>query len=151
MTRYPAGSAIVRPAGAARWRHGQAARQRWRRAGVTGGTGAGGGQDRARIPRADEVDDLDVGAEVGDLSGGEVAQPGPPTGRGDNACLLVGAVGGQGEQAAARVVADPLFHLRPADQHEPQVGSLIVLATSRSMPRFSVVSVPAKATCGPAG
>jgi PD-(D/E)XK nuclease superfamily len=62
-----------------------------------------------------------VGADVGDRSGGEVAQPGPPAGGGDDGCLLVGAVGGQGEQAAAGVVADPLFHLRPADQHEPQV------------------------------
>ncbi|HTX80894.1 MAG TPA: hypothetical protein VME44_01850 [Streptosporangiaceae bacterium] len=65
--------------------HGQAARRRWRRARVMGGAGAGGGQDRAGIARAVEVDDLDV------------------------------------------------------------------LATSRSMPRFSVVSVPAMATCGPAG
>jgi hypothetical protein len=50
-----------------------------------------------------------------------VAQPGPPAGCGDNACPLVRAVGGQGEQAAAGVVADPLIHLRAADKREPQV------------------------------
>jgi len=45
---------------------------------------------------------------------------------------------------------DPLFHLLAADEDEPQAGVVIVLRTSRSMPRFSVVSVPAMATCGPA-
>jgi hypothetical protein len=50
-----------------------------------------------------------------------VAQPGPPAGCGDNVCPLVRVVGGQGEQAAAGVVADPLIDLRAADKREPQV------------------------------
>jgi len=44
---------------------------RWLRrgAGIAGSAPLGGGQDRARFLGADEVDDLDVGAEVGDLAG----------------------------------------------------------------------------------
>ena len=62
-----------------------------------------------------------MGAEVGDLGRSEVAQPRSAAGGCDDPAPAVGTVGRQREQAAARMVPDPLLHLRPAGNNEPQV------------------------------
>jgi hypothetical protein len=71
--------------------HGQPARRRGAGPGSRGCARRGSGQDRGDVLDADRVDDLDVGAEVGDLGCGEVAQPWPPARCIDDAIPVVGA------------------------------------------------------------